>query len=235
VANPHDITKQFEAALCEYTGAKYAVTTTSCTQAILMALAWHIQIDRWISDQRVDMTALPEVLMPKRSYVGVPAAIRNAGGRPTFWGIDWTGEYRFGAYPVWDSARRFTSGMYKGVDRVRRWRGNTVTQVDIPIDHSGAMQCVSFHATKILADSQGGAILHDNDEADAWLRRARFDGRTEGADPKTDQVQYPSWHAYLSPDVAARLLWKLQGLPRHNADLPNSDYPDLSLQEAFRP
>ena len=96
------------------------------------------------------------------------------------------------------------------------------------------MQCVSFHATKILADSQGGAILLDNAQAAAWLRRARFDGRTEGADPKTDQVQYPSWHAYMSPDVAARLLWRLQGLPRHNADLPRSDYPDLSAMEVFR-
>jgi dTDP-4-amino-4,6-dideoxygalactose transaminase len=96
------------------------------------------------------------------------------------------------------------------------------------------MQCVSFHATKILADSQGGAVLLDNAEAAAWLRRYFFDGRTYGADPKTDQALYPSMHAYMSPDVAARLLWKLQGLPRHNPDLPRSDYPDLSTMEAFR-
>jgi dTDP-4-amino-4,6-dideoxygalactose transaminase len=96
------------------------------------------------------------------------------------------------------------------------------------------MQCVSFHVSKILGDTQGGAILHDNPEADAWLRRARFDGRTEGADPKTDQVQWPSWHAYMSPDVAARLLWKLSVLPKHNADLPRSDYPKLDLLECFK-
>jgi len=90
------------------------------------------------------------------------------------------------------------------------------------------MQCVSFHWTKTLGLSQGGAILHDNDDADAWLRRARFDGRTEGADPRTDRVQYPSWHAYLSPEVAAHGLMKLASLPEHNADLPRSDYPDLS-------
>jgi dTDP-4-amino-4,6-dideoxygalactose transaminase len=201
--NPHQITRDFEAALCAYTGAKYAVTTNSCTMAIQIALAW-VRYNYWPT----------HVTMPKLSYVGVPAAIRNAGFPIGFRDEDWQGEYEFGGAGagVWDSARRFTSSMFR----------------------PGAMQCLSFHATKILADSQGGAILHDNDEADAWLRRARFDGRTEGVDPKHDQVTYPSWHAYMSPDVAARLLWKLQGLPLHNADLPRSDYPDLSKMESFK-
>jgi len=202
--SPHAVTRAFEAALCEYTGARFAVTTTSCTQAILMALAWFRTEagGGWSGD----------VSMPKLSYAGVPASIVNAGFRPKFRDEDWQGEYQFGPLPLWDSARRFTSGMFR--------RGN--------------MQAVSFHATKILADSQGGAILHDNPEADVWLRRARFDGRTEGVDPKDDQVTFPSWHAYLSPDVAARLLWKLQGLSRHNSPLLRSDYPDLSQMEAFR-
>ncbi len=96
------------------------------------------------------------------------------------------------------------------------------------------MQCVSFHASKILGDSQGGAVLHDNEEADVWMRRYRFDGRTEGVDAKFDQITYPNIHAYMSPDVAARLLWRLSVLPKYNEDLPNSAYPDLSLIKAFR-
>lgn len=202
-SSPHQITRDFEAALCAYTGSKYAVTTTSCTQAILMALAY-----------RLHTTSARMVSMPKRSYVGVPAAILNAGLAPVFRDEDWQGEYEFGlaGIRIWDSARRFTSGMFR----------------------LGAMQCVSFHWSKILGLSQGGAILHDNDEADAWLRRARFDGRTEGVPADEDQVQYPSWHAYLSPEVAAHGLMKLSLLPKHNADLPRSDYPDLSQLEAFR-
>jgi len=173
-----------------------------------MALAWHRQTTHFESPYI-------SVSMPRLSYVGVPAAILNAGyRRVNFRDEDWQGEYEFGedGAGVWDSARRFTSGMYR----------------------SGAMQCISFHAAKVLADTQGGAILHDNPEADAWLRRARFDGRTEGVDPKDDQVQLPSWHAYLSPDVAARLLWRLPALPKHNPDLPRSDYPDLSTMKAFQ-
>lgn len=199
--NAHQVTKEFEAALCRYTGAKYAVTTTSCTMAILLALTY------WRTKEDVTF-----VYMPKRSYVGVPAAIRNAGFYPRFENKDWEGEYKLLPLDVWDSARRFTSGMFR----------------------PRSMQCVSFHWSKILGLSQGGAILHDNEEADAWLRRARFDGRTEGLDAAYDQVQYPSFHAYLSPEIAAQGLMRLMGLPLVNADLPKSDYPDLSQLEAFK-
>lgn len=210
MSNPHDVTRAFEAALCEYTGATYAVACSSCTAAIQGALAYWTNRNKPRFQDRV-MPPLP-VYMPKLSYAGVPAAICNAGFAVVFRDEDWQGEYNLTPTPVWDSARRFTSGMY----RPRQ------------------MQCVSFQATKILADTQGGAVLLDNEEAANWLRRYFFDGRTYGADPKTDQVLYPSMHAYMSPDVAARLLWKLSALPKHNADLPRSDYPDLSTLEAFK-
>ena len=208
MSDPHQVTRDFEAALAEYTGAPYAVTTTSCTMAITLALAWLRIADHFESPSTC-------VGMPRLSYVGVPAAIRNAGYRRIiFRDDDWQGEYQFSAdgTTVWDSARRFTSGMYR----------------------PGAMQCVSFHWSKILGLSQGGAILLDDMDAYLWLLKARFDGRTPGIDAKHDQVIYPSWHAYLSPEVAAHGLMKLSLLPQHNADLPRSDYPDLSTLEAFK-
>ena len=209
--NPHTVTKDFESALCEYTGAKYAVAVNSCTMALLLAVKYFLSENKWIADQRVDMSARPEVKIPSRTYVSVPQSIIHAGGKPIFRDQDWLGEYQFFPYPIWDSARRFTSGMYK----------------------PGQMQCLSFHCSKILGDTQGGAILHDNDEADAWLRRARFDGRTEGVAPIDDNFTQIGWHCYLSPDISARLLWKLSVLPKHNADLPNDQYPDLSKIEIF--
>jgi len=36
------VVRDFEQALCDYTGAKYAVTTTSCTMALLLACKWHL-------------------------------------------------------------------------------------------------------------------------------------------------------------------------------------------------
>ena len=86
---------------------------------------------------------------------------------------------------------------------------------------------------KILLLGQGGAILHDNPEADKWLRKVRFDGRTEGVDPKDDDI-IMGYHCYMSPETAAQGLMRLSLLPLHNPDLPNSDYPDLSRMEVFK-
>lgn len=222
--NPHQATRDFETALCAYTGAPYAVTVTSCTMALLLAVSFYVQSVWWwkrwagttpeqlMEDQLFDDNV---VEIPKRTYVGVPMSIVHAGGKPTFRDEEWLGCYRLRPLPIWDSARWFSSGMYS-------------------VGGTGSMVCVSFHAAKILADTQGGAILHDSPEADAWLRRARFDGRAEGVAPKDDKFMQFGWHCYMSPDVASRLLWKLSVLPEHNEPLPCDDYPDLSTMEIFR-
>jgi len=203
--NPFDVVRQFEAALCDYTGAKYAVTVNNCTMALLLAAACCRQVILKGSDGNA-------VGIPKRTYVSVPMSIIHAGYRPTFRDEEWIGAYCLAPLPVWDCARRFTSGMF------------------IP----GQMQCVSFHWRKILGIQQGGAILHDNPFADEWLRRARFDGRREGVAPKDDDFDMIGWHCYMSPEIAAEGLVRLANLPKHNADLPNDPYPDLSLMRIFR-
>lgn len=206
--NPHLITEGFEDALCAYTGAPRCVATTSCTMALLLALAWF---------KRQYGPIMFEI--PKRTYVGVAMSIGNARHGIAFRDENWSGEYElrpldFGwlAPSLWDSARRLTSGM---------WR-------------PGAIQCLSFHWTKHLSIGQGGALLiPDDPEMDDWLRRARFDGRRNGVHPKDDTFDFVGYHAYMSPRDAAEGLTRLATLPKHNADLPNSDYSDLSLAPIF--
>lgn len=151
------------------------------------------------------------VSIPRFTYVSVPMSILHAGGKVVFDDRQWTGSYSLNPYPIRDSARRFTSGMY-----------------------SGGYECVSFHWSKTLGIQQGGAILHDDKDADTWFRRARFDGRREGVAPKDDTFDVLGWHCYLSPEIAAEGLVRLSFLPKHNPDLPNSDYPDLSRAPLFR-
>jgi len=211
--NPHQVTKDFEAALCEYTGAPYAVAVNSCTMALTLAVAWHLRSTLYVE----------EISIPRRTYVSVPQAVIHAGGRPTFRDQEWLGYYQLSPLPVFDCARWFSESMYDADPPLRDDGG-----------YEGNMLCVSFHASKILGLEQGGAILHDDAEADAWFRRARFDGRAEGVAPKDDTGIILGWHCYMNPSTAAQGILKLHSLPRHNDPLPNDDYPDLSTLEAFK-
>ena len=198
--SPYKVTRDLEAALCEYTGASYAVCVNSCTAAILLAVKW------------CDRNNGVEIEIPKRTYMSVPMSIIHACCSVTWREEDWKGEYQLKPYPIWDSARRFTSGMYRPEQ----------------------FQCVSFSSSKILGIEQGGAILHDNAEADRWFRRMRFDGRTEGVDPRQDTFDLVGHHCIMPPGISAQLLLKLSFLPEHNPDLGYYDYPDLSLHPAFK-
>ncbi len=171
--------------------------------ALLLSCSWRKQLNH---------TFPIHIEIPRFTYCSVPQSIIHSGYKVKFYNKEWVGSYHLYPLPVWDSARRFTSGMYE----------------------PRTMQCVSFHASKILGDTQGGAILHDDPEADVWLRKARFDGRTEGVAPKDDNFDMIGYHCYMSSDVAARLLLKLSVLPEHNKDLPNDDYPDLSHVGCFQ-
>lgn len=196
MTNPHEVTKQFEAAIAEYCGAPYAVAVTSCTAALFLCCVYH---------------QVKEVEIPCRTYVGVAQSILNAGGKVKFRDSEWKGIYGLKPYPIIDAARRTTSGMY-----IR-----------------GMMMCLSLHISKICGVDQGGVILLDDPIADQALRRLRFDGRTEGIHPRDDEFTR-GYHCYLSPLIAAQALWKLSTLPKHNDDLPCSDYSDLSTAEIFR-
>lgn len=223
--NPHQVTRDFERELCAYTGAPYAVAVNSCTAALMLAVKWCISRSerdhRTLSQRGFGLP--PEISIPRRTYVSVPMAIIHAGGRPVFRDQEWSGAYQLEPLPVWDSARWFSGNMY-----AYEPGPNGVVMA------AGSFVCVSFHAAKTLGIEQGGAILHDNPEADAWFRRARFDGRAEGVAPKDDRDIIVGWHCYMNPSTAAQGLLKLHSLPRHNEPLPNDEYPDLSTLECFK-
>jgi len=210
MSNPYDVVRQFEAALAEYTGAPYVVSTTSCTAALMLACAWEM-IGKSFHVSNV-------FVIPRYTYVGVPMSIIHAKGYVGFKEEEWVGEYQLEPFPIWDCARWLRADMYR----------------------AGQMMCLSLHHSKHCGIStHGGAILHDNAEADAWLRRARYDGRAEGVAPKDDTGIIRGWHCYMTPPAAAEGLLRLSCLPRHNDPLPwgpgtNSDYADLSQMEIFK-
>lgn len=159
-----------------------------------------------------------EVIIPTRTYASVPQVAIKQGSKIRWDPAPWKGVYRLHPLPVWDCAKRFTEGMYV----------------------SGQFQCLSFHVAKILGDTQGGAILTSNEKAAEWFRRARFDGRRAEIPLRDDTELFVGFHCVMSPDVASRLLLKMNSAsfksmnPDQGPDLER-EYCDLSKVEAFRP
>ena len=189
--NPLDVVQLFETNVAHYTGAPCCVAVDSGSNALLLALA------------RLELYG-HEITIPKRTCPSVPQAIINAAGWPLFEDLEWSGTYRLKPFLIWDSARRFTRGMY------------------VP----GQTQCCSFAGSKHLKIGRGGAILTDDAQAAAWYRLARNTGRPVGVDDADAEYTWgiPATLTIEQAATGLRLLWQL---PDHNADLPN-DYPDIS-------
>jgi dTDP-4-amino-4,6-dideoxygalactose transaminase len=202
----------FEDELCEYTGAPYAVAVDSCTNAIYLSLVYEHERSRPATHRRVDWA--PVLTLPRRTYVGVLQAARNAGF-DVHWSDDaWESWYFLTWTRVLDSARYCQRNA---------WRDFT-QYGDKPL------ACLSFHAAKQLPLGRGGAILTDDKDAANWLRAARMDGRPPGA--PIEQTQFPGFHCPMPPDTAARGLWILSRWVDAGYDpppLPPEEYPDLSL------
>lgn len=98
-----DVVEAFEEELAAYTGARYCVTTDSCTNALYLALLQSWDGEFWQIDT---------VSLPKHTYVGVVHAARNAGLRVAWRDEEWEGSYRLFPFPVVDSAKKFQRDMY---------------------------------------------------------------------------------------------------------------------------
>jgi len=205
VRNPHEVTKFFEEALCDYTGAPYAVAVDNCSNALFLALKYYN-----IEDTQIDV--------PSHTYPSVPCEVIHAGGKVNFYhnirGNKLIGGYVLTPTNVVDSSLRFTADMYlSGYSMCLSFTG--------PYKH--------------LKLGKGGAILTDNKEAYEWFKKARFSGRSECSYHVDNFDENPviGWNFYMSSEVSARGLLLMQqfynpdGSKKHNEDI-ELPYPDLS-------
>ena len=95
--NPYKIVKMFEEEVAHYTGAPFAVSTNSCTNALLLCCKYE---------------KVQTVTIPSRTYLSVPQSIIHAGGQVRFEDVEWEGIYKLEPYRIYDAAKRLTSGMY---------------------------------------------------------------------------------------------------------------------------
>ena len=201
----YKVTEAFEAELARYTGAPYAVCVDNASNALFLCLKY----------EGVEGV---EISIPRRTYPSVPCEIIHAGGKVKFEPVDGDsikGAYQLKPTRVWDSALRFTSGMYM----------------------RGTHMCVSFTGPyKHFKLSKGGAILTDNEGAYKWFKRARYSGRRE-VPYLEDDFDMLGWNFYMMPELAARgVLLMAQfyenGKPKDNPDI-EMKYPDLSKFKVY--
>ena len=97
----YQVTEEFERALCEYTGAPFAIAVDSCSHALFLALKF----------ENIDGKTIK---IPNRTFPSVPCEIIHAGGFVKFKrvkGLSIKGSYRLEPTNVWDSALSFNSHM----------------------------------------------------------------------------------------------------------------------------
>lgn len=196
----YKITEQFEDLLSKYTGAPYAITVDNESNALFLALTYEEVTGKTIT-------------IPSRTYPSVPCEIIHAGAKVAFRpsnGSSLKGPYRLNPTRVWDSALRFTYGMY----------------------NPNTFMCISFTGPyKHLKLGKGGAILTDDYSAMLWFKRARFSGRRE-CSYLTDNLDMLGWNFYMMPEIAARGILLMPQFydasgPKNNEDIEMA-YPDLS-------
>lgn len=98
----YKITEDFERALCDYTGAPYAVTMDNQSNALFLSMMFEGVKEK-------------EITIPARTYPSVPCEIIHAGGKVKFKevkGKTIKGAYQLEPTNIWDSALRFTADMY---------------------------------------------------------------------------------------------------------------------------
>ena len=99
--NPYKIVRMFEEEIANYTGAPYAISIDSCTNALFL-ICKYLEVG--------------EVTIPSKTYLSVPQSIIHAGGEVIFdkraETNHWKGLYQLIPYLIYDAAKRLTSNMY---------------------------------------------------------------------------------------------------------------------------
>jgi len=101
INNPYKVVQMFEEEVAYYTGAPYAVSVDSCTNALFLCCKY---------------LNVKDVIVPSKTYLSVPMSVIHSGGDVIFDTREetnhWSGFYQLKPYPIWDSAKRLTSNMY---------------------------------------------------------------------------------------------------------------------------
>ncbi len=183
-------TANFEKAVAEYVGARYAVAVPSCTVALAVSL------------MALGVGPGDQVVVPNLTFIATANAVNLAGATPILadirldtLGLDAAALQRAitpqtrAVIPVWFNARNpgiadiIQVARANGLDVVEdsacalgsRWNGR----------HAGVfgdLGCFSFNTTKIITTGMGGMIVTDSPQLHEQVRRLKHHGRLDRRD-----------------------------------------------------
>ncbi len=188
----------FERALARHCGRRHAIAVGSGTDALFFALV------------AAGVGAGDEVLVPAQSFIATASCVVRAGGAPVFVDVDehmlidldraealvtprTRAVIAVGLYgQMVDPVALEALGAQRGlavIDDAAQSLGASVRARRA--GSVGALACCSFDPTKTLAaPGSGGAVVCDDDDLEAHVRRLRWHGR--GADGAIAELGYNS-------------------------------------------
>jgi len=200
------VVNQFEEEIAKYSGSKYGIVISSCTNAIFLSLQYLLSIG--------ELKKGDTIICPSHTFLSVPCQLKLCGFKIKFEDFTWSGIYKLDPTRVFDCATRFTKGMFVG--------GN-------------ALQCLSFQYRKHLKIGRGGAVITNDKDAVRWLKMARINGRHEGVSQADEELEFCGWNMYMTSEQISRGLTLLACLPEVNPDCGNNElYPNISNQRVFK-
>jgi len=203
----YDTTKSFEQAICDYTGAPYAVAIDNQSNAMFLALMYEN-----IKGQTIKI--------PSRTYPSVPCEIIHAGGKvefEDFGGTTLKGPYQLTPTKVWDSALRFTTDMY--IPNTHMCLSFTGPYKHLKLGKGGAILTDDYEAYKWFKRARYSgrnecSYHEDNLDMLGWNFYMMPEIASRGL-------------------LLMNQFYKIDGTPKHNEDL-ELPYPDLSKFEIYK-
>jgi dTDP-4-amino-4,6-dideoxyglucose len=182
-SNNGPFAREFEARICELTGARHCIATCNATIGLELAIT------------ALGLTG--SVVVPSFTFVATAHALQRCGITPLFCDVD-SATHNISAAAAEQAIRPDTSGILgvhlwgracpiDELEALARKRGLRLlfdaahafgcTHNGRPVGTFGRAEVFSFHATKAINSFEGGAIVTHDDQLAAKLRELRMFGQ----------------------------------------------------------
>lgn len=198
---------EFEKKIAEFFGAPFAVAVDSCTHGIELCLRY----------QKANV-----VYCPRNTYLSIPMLAYKLNIALGWYGeLEWTNYYSV-YRNIYDAAVFWEKDGYKKV--CRDW-----------INQNEICMCLSFQYQKHLSLGRGGMILCATEKTYNDLKKMSYDGRLPNIPWREQNVDMIGYHYYMTPEIAALGLEKLQEAIKTPPRLWTvNDWPDLTKMDIFQ-